>query len=113
MNVINLNSPYINELRSTLVGVLKSFLARSAYPQYSPYVQVTPPPQGYQQGYQQPPQSQIIIVQPPAPQVVFSDGRVETGPKDGYGKFCLFAISNLFLLFEIFNSGDGSFRKMT
>lgn len=73
-------------MRETIVGVIRSFVARSQFGTYNPYVQYgTPTPPN-----QPPPGTpQIIIVQPSSPQVVFADGRNDhyyNGPRT-YGKY--------------------------
>lgn len=86
---MNLNTTHGNELLHTVAAVVKGMIAKNTGANV-PYVQVTTPstapnPISTIQGI--PPTNQIIIVQPPAPQIVFSDGRFESGPREYFGKF--------------------------
>lgn len=77
ISIINLDLQNTAVLRDTIFGVVKSFLTRNN--PYSPYVQMTTP-----SPMQPIPQSQIIIVQPPTPQIVFADGRGDPYRSDSY-----------------------------
>lgn len=87
---MNLNTTHSNELLNTVAAVVKGMIAKNTAANV-PYVQVTTPSTAPHQistivqGL--PPTNQIIIVQPPAPQIVYSDGRFETGPREYSGKF--------------------------
>lgn len=93
INIMNLNTTNGKEILNTVAAVVKGMIAKNAAGQI-PYVQVTTPSTASNQmttiqGI--PPTNQIIIVQPPAPQIIYSDGRfVSGGSREYFGKFYSF-----------------------
>lgn len=108
---MNLNGTNDKGFLNTVAAVVKGMIAKNAGA-HVPNVQVTTPstaPNQISTIQGIPPTNQIIIVQPPAPQIVFSDGRFESGPREYFGK--LYTLETLYYNGDGFRFGKKNFKS--